>query len=58
MIYAAIGFGTIAFLALAFTSPRASIIVMVLAVMGFIGWWVFAPEVKYENQPPPRVMPP
>jgi hypothetical protein len=58
MLYGAACIGTIALIALAFASPRATIIVIILATFGFLGWWVFAPETKYENQPPPRVVAP
>ena len=58
MTYAAGALAILALLALAFTSPRATIIVFALGVLGFLAWWTLTPERKYENQPPPRVMAP
>jgi len=54
----AAGFAVLALVVMAATSPRSTMIVLVLGVMALVAWWTLAPEPKYENQSPPRVMAP
>jgi hypothetical protein len=45
-------------MAMASTSPRATMVVLALGILGALAWWALTPEPKYENQLPPRVVVP
>jgi hypothetical protein len=58
MIYAVAAVGVLLLLAMSATAPRAFVVILTLAVLSLAAWYIFAPERKYENQAPPRVVAP
>jgi hypothetical protein len=58
LIYLAVPLAILVLMAMAATSPRATIVLLVLGVLGALAWWTLAPGPKYVNQPTPRVVAP